>query len=136
VAQTRTRLIKCLEFRNSWSLFDVPQMASYVSPESPCGKEFLLGYDAKNRPVLYFFPNRSNTEVSERQMRHTVYMMERTIDMMPAGVSNLCLVIDLAGKKQAPTSMGQAKLFVEILGSHYPERLGTVSRDDPRGSYC
>lgn len=41
--------------------------------------------------------------------------------------SNLCLIIDLAGKSRAPTSMAQAKLFVDILGNHYPERLGSVS---------
>jgi hypothetical protein len=40
--------------------------------------------------------------------------------------SNLCLIIDLAGKSRAPTSVAQAKLFVEILGNHYPERLGTA----------
>jgi hypothetical protein len=36
--------------------------------------------------VLYFYPNRSDTEVGERQMRHTVYMLERTIDLMPPGI--------------------------------------------------
>lgn len=38
------------------------------------------------QPVLYFYPNRSDTEVTERQMKHTVWMMERTVDMMPPGV--------------------------------------------------
>ena len=45
--------------------------------------------------------------------------------------SNLCLIIDLAGKSRAPTSVAQAKLFVEILGNHYPERLGSVSPARP-----
>jgi hypothetical protein len=47
---------------------------------------------------------------------------------VPHPCSNLCLIIDLAGKSRAPTSVAQAKLFVEILGNHYPERLGSVSR--------
>jgi hypothetical protein len=47
---------------------------------------------------------------------------------VPRPCSNLCLIIDLAGKSRAPTSVAQAKLFVEILGNHYPERLGSVSR--------
>jgi hypothetical protein len=47
---------------------------------------------------------------------------------VPHPCSNLCLIIDLAGKSRAPTSVAQAKLFVEILGNHYPERLGSVSQ--------
>lgn len=124
--QALARVEKCLAFRRAWNLYDVPQAEEDSRAESFCGKEFLLGYGKGGLPVLYFYPNRSDTEVSERQMRHTVYMMERTIDMMPRGIGNLTLIIDLAGKRQAPTSVAQAKLFVEILGNHYPERLGTA----------
>ena len=72
LVQTRTRLKNCLLFRQSWNLYSPRSVADQVSPESPCGKEFLYGYSKRGEPVLYFYPNRSDTEVGERQMRHTV----------------------------------------------------------------
>ncbi|GHJ89945.1 hypothetical protein NliqN6_6347 [Naganishia liquefaciens] len=126
LASTRTRLDKCLTWRRSMRIDEIHETAEVVAPEAVCGKEFVIGYSSKGQPVLHFCPNRSDTKESERQLRHVVYMLERTADLMPGGVSNLVLIIDFAGKKSAPTSPGMAKQFISVLQDFYPERLGTA----------
>ncbi|KAJ9108711.1 hypothetical protein QFC21_000031 [Naganishia friedmannii] len=127
LSSTKTRLDKCLVWRRSLNLSSnasIASLAAEVAPEAVCGKEFVLGYSKKGQPVLHFLPNRSDTKESERQLRHVVYMLERTADLMPAGVNNLLLIIDFAGKKSAPTSPAMARNFISILQDFYPERLG------------
>lgn len=83
---TRTRLDKCLQWRRSMRIDEIHETADVVAPEAVCGKEFVVGYSTKGQPVLHFCPNRSDTRESERQLRHVVYMLERTADLMPGGV--------------------------------------------------
>lgn len=86
LAATRTRLDKCLLWRRQMRVDEIEETADVVAPEAVCGKEFVLGYSRRGQPVLHFLPNRSDTKESERQLRHVVYMLERTADMMPGGV--------------------------------------------------
>lgn len=83
-----------------------------------------LGYDIHGRPCLYLNPAKQNTERSERQIQHLVFMLERTIDIMPPGVENLAMLCNM---KQGPgkgPSAGQGRQVLGILQTHYPERLG------------
>ncbi|KAJ9127736.1 hypothetical protein QFC24_000019 [Naganishia onofrii] len=121
---TLSRLDKCLAWRRTLEVDRVRESAAHVAPEAVCGKEFVLGFSKRGQPVLHFLPNRSDTKESERQLKHVVYMLERTADLMPPGVINLLLIIDFAGKKSAPTSPGMARQFITILQDFYPERLG------------
>lgn len=118
------RIDKCLAWRRAFGCYDVRKMSEECEAESPSGKQFIIGYSTSGQPVLHMLPNRSNTEAGPRQMKHAVYMLERTCDMFPPGVSNLCLIIDFAGKRSAPTSPSQARQFISILQDCYPERLG------------
>lgn len=86
LASTRTRLDKCLQWRRSMRVDEIEETADIVAPEAVCGKEFVVGYSKRGQPVLHFLPNRSDTRESERQLRHVVYMLERTADLMPGGV--------------------------------------------------
>ena len=58
------------------------------------GKEVIYGYDLGNRPGLYMFPSRQNTEESVRQIQYATFMLERTIEIAPAGVENVALFIN------------------------------------------
>ncbi|KAJ9096223.1 hypothetical protein QFC20_006467 [Naganishia adeliensis] len=126
LSHTKARLDKCLTWRRSLGVDQISETAAEVAPEGVCGKEFVLGYSTKGQPVLHFLPNKSDTQESQRQLKHVVYMLERTADLMPPGVNNLVLIIDFAGKKSAPTSPGMAKQFISVLQDFYPERLGTA----------
>lgn len=54
-------------------------------------------------------------------------MLERSIDLMPADVETLALLINFkAGQKRTNTApgIGQGREVLNILQTYYPERLG------------
>ncbi|KAH0585157.1 hypothetical protein H2248_008414 [Termitomyces sp. 'cryptogamus'] len=89
------------------------------------GKQILFGYDLRGRPGLYLFPSRQNTDGPERQIQFTVWMLERTIDLMGPGVETLALLINYGDKAKNP-SLSVARTVLNILQDHYPERLGAA----------
>lgn len=97
----------------------------YISPENETGKQIHLGFDKDQRPCLYLSPAKQNTKMSDRQIHHLCYMLDRTIDMMPAGVETNCLVINFKGATNgAIPTVGQSRAVLNILQTHNPERLG------------
>lgn len=100
-----------------------------VSVENETGKEVILGYDMDARPCLYLKPGRQNTKTSQRQVQHMVYMLERVIDYMPSGQDSLALLIDFKASPVGTQSnkippVGTGRQVLNILQTHYPERLG------------
>ncbi|KAJ7707632.1 CRAL/TRIO domain-containing protein [Mycena rosella] len=116
------RLEETLKWRRSYGIYDA-LTADLVEPEAVTGKQILLGYDTNGRPGLYLLPSRQNTTESTRQVQFTVWMLERTIDLMPPGVESLDLLINYADKAKNP-SFSTARAVLSILQDHYPERLG------------
>ena len=52
-------------------------------------------------------------------------MLDRTIDMLPPGQENACLIILFKGAKSGKIpSVGQAREVLNILQGHNPQRLG------------
>lgn len=104
--------------------------ADLVSEEGETGKEVILGFDNDSRPCLYLKPGRQNTKASHRQVQHLVYMLERVIELMPAGQDQLALLIDFKPYKvntkntSKMPSVGTGREVLHILQTHYPERLG------------
>lgn len=99
--------------------------SEYISPENEKGKQVQLGFDKEGRPCLYLLPQNQNTKPSQRQVEHLVYMLERTLDLHPPGQEGLALLIDFRNTGAGGTPpMGIAKQVLDILQSHYPERLG------------
>ena len=123
VHQAGLRLQSTLTWRQEYGL--EKHTPEYISPENATGKQVLTGYDIAGRPCLYLNPGKQNTERSNKQVEHLVYMLERTIDLMPAGQENLSLIINFdkkLGGERPP--LWQGKQVLNILQSHYPERLG------------
>ncbi|TPX57032.1 hypothetical protein PhCBS80983_g04126 [Powellomyces hirtus] len=99
--------------------------ADEVEPEAVNGKEYVSGYDLMGRPLLYLIPRKEHTKTYDRQLRYVVYNLEHAIKAMPPGVEKLNILIDYEGLSvfTAPPA-SQAKKVLQILGDHYPERLG------------
>ncbi|KAG8630902.1 hypothetical protein KVT40_000042 [Elsinoe batatas] len=99
--------------------------ADYISPENETGKQVIMGWDNDARPCLYLNPGKQNTQMSDRQIHHLSYMLDRTLDMLPPGQETTCLLINFKGAASGkiPT-VGQAKAVLNILQNHNPERLG------------
>ncbi|KAL3460345.1 CRAL-TRIO domain-containing protein [Aspergillus heterothallicus] len=97
----------------------------HISIENETGKQVLLGYDIHGRPCLYLLPSKQNTEKSDRQIQHLVFMLERCIDLMPADQETVALIVNFSETKSGQNaSIGQARETVNFLQNHYPERLG------------
>ncbi|KAL8736555.1 MAG: hypothetical protein Q9181_002383 [Wetmoreana brouardii] len=121
--QAATRLQATLTWRHEYGLES--HTPEYISPENATGKQVLLGYDIAGRPCLYLNPGKQNTERSKKQVEHLVFMLERTLDLMPAGQEMLALLINFDKKMGGDRPpLWQGKQVLNILQSHYPERLG------------
>lgn len=99
--------------------------ADYISPENETGKQVIQGYDNEGRPCLYLSPGKQNTKMSDRQIHHLSFMLDRTLDMLPPGQETTCLLINFKGAASGTVpTVGQAKAVLNILQNHNPERLG------------
>lgn len=123
--EAEKRLLETLAWRREYGVEELT--ADHISPENETGKQITLGYDKEGRVCHYLNPGRQNTDPSARQVQHLVYMVERVIDMMPAGQERLALLINFKSNKSRSNTapgIGLAREVLHILQHHYPERLG------------
>ena len=96
-----------------------------VEPEALTGKQYVVGYDNAGRPCLYLNPSKQNTKPSPRQIQFLVWALERVVDLMPAGVETLALLVNFKSSSNSSNpSPGTGRQVLHILQNHYPERLG------------
>lgn len=118
-----TRLQQTLTWRREYGLHKFTP--EYISPENETGKQVILGYDNDGRPCLYLNPSKQNTQKSDRQLHHLVYMLEKVIDLMPEGQETSALLINFKETSNGSgPSVAQGRATLVILQGHYPERLG------------
>ena len=125
ITEAQKRLLGTLTWRREYGVEELT--GDHISPENETGKQIILGYDNAARPCLYLNPGRQNTEPSPRQVQHLVFMVESVIDFMVPGQENLALLINFkASKSRTNTApgIGQGREVLNILQTHYPERLG------------
>lgn len=125
-SEAAKRVLETLSWRRDYgvdSLLD----GKISSPENETGKQIILGYDIAARPCHYLNPGRQNTQPSPRQVQHLVFMVERVIDLMVPGQESLALLINFKSSKTRTNTapgIGQGREVLNILQTHYPERLG------------
>jgi hypothetical protein len=126
--EAERRVLGTLAWRREYGIApDQTLTPEHISPENETGKQLLLGYDMQGRPCQYLNPGRQNTDPSPRQVQHLVFMVERVIDLMPPGVETLSLLINFKqskGRSNTAPGIGLAREVLNILQTHYPERLG------------
>jgi hypothetical protein len=119
------RLLGTLTWRRDYGVGNIT--GDLMSPENETGKQILLGFDIAARPCLYLNPGRQNTEPGPRQVQHLVFMVERVVDLMVPGQETLSLLINFKSSKSRSNTapgIGQGREVLNILQTHYPERLG------------
>lgn len=122
VASAKKRLTETIAWRREFGVDDLDP--DVMAEEAKSGKETVLGFDNRSRPLHYMHPHRNDTKESPRQMQFAVWILERCIDLMPPGTEQLALLINFDHKSRNPTSIANAKLMLYILQNHYVERLG------------
>ncbi|KAL1956038.1 hypothetical protein VTO42DRAFT_7853 [Malbranchea cinnamomea] len=123
VKEAETRLQATLIWRREYGLDKLTP--EYISIENETGKQVIIGYDNDGRPCLYLNPARQNTEHSDRQIQHLVFMLERVIDLMVPDQESLALVVNFKDTRSGQNAtLAQGRQTLHILQNHYPERLG------------
>lgn len=121
--EAEARLLGTLVWRREYGVEKLT--ADYISNENETGKQVITGYDINARPCHYLVPSKQNTQRSDKQIQHLVFMLERVIDLMVPGQDTLALLINFAETKSGQgASVGQGRQTLYILQNHYPERLG------------
>ncbi|KAI9837224.1 MAG: hypothetical protein M1819_000298 [Sarea resinae] len=123
VHEAPKRILATLTWRREYGIKE--HTPEYISVENETGKQVILGYDNAARPCLYLNPGKQNTQKSERQIQHLVFMLERVIDLMVPGQETLSLLVNFKESTSGSNpSVGQGRQTLSILQNHYPERLG------------
>lgn len=123
VKEAVNRLHTTLTWRREYGVDKLT--ADYISVENETGKQVLIGFDNEGRPCLYLNPGRQNTEHSDRQIEHLVFMLERVIDLMGPDQESLALLVNFKETRAGQNAtIGQGRQTLHILQNHYPERLG------------
>ncbi len=125
LAEAEKRLLGTLVWRRDYGVAELT--GDYISPENETGKQMLLGFDNAARPCHYLNPGLQNTNASPRQVQHLVFMLERVIDLMVPRQETIALLIDFKSSKNRTNTapgIGQGREVLNILQTHYPERLG------------
>ncbi|RDW94824.1 hypothetical protein BP5796_00587 [Coleophoma crateriformis] len=123
--EAATRLLGTLTWRREYGVETFTP--EHISPEGETGKQVVLGFDIAGRPCQYLSPGRQNTDVSPRQVHHMVYMLERAVDLMLPTQETVALLINFTPSKNRSNTapgIGQGREVLNILQTHYPERLG------------
>ncbi|RMZ75919.1 hypothetical protein DV738_g5237, partial [Chaetothyriales sp. CBS 135597] len=123
VEHATTRLRNTLTWRREYDFKKLTP--DYIGIENETGKQVVIGWDKEGRTCQYLRPSKQNTERTDRQIEHLVFMLERTIELMPPGQETLTLLINFAETKAGQgATLAQGKQVMYILQNHYPERLG------------
>ncbi|CCG81079.1 Related to PDR16 protein [Taphrina deformans PYCC 5710] len=123
ISKTKSRIVTTLKWRRDYGVEKIT--AEHIEPEATTGKQVIFGFDNAQRPCLYLFPGRQNTEVSPRQVQYLVWCLERVVDLMPIGVENLALLVNYKGSTgDKNPGIGQGREVLGILQTHYVETLG------------
>ncbi|KAK4688085.1 hypothetical protein P7C73_g2016, partial [Tremellales sp. Uapishka_1] len=119
------RLEANMVWRRTLGLYDVEGLAEELAPEFETGKIIILGYTRLCHPILFTWPSKNNQPASFRQVKHMMFVVERTIDLTVAGVQGILFCADLSGKAQTGSGvMSVSRQILNGLQTQYPERLG------------
>ncbi|KAI9340681.1 CRAL-TRIO domain-containing protein [Zopfochytrium polystomum] len=98
-----------------------------VRSEALGGNTFVNGFDKQGRPIIYLI-KRQKTENPDLNVRLLLFCLEEAIRLMPEGVEKVCLIIDLKEYKRSnSTPISVSRFTLNVLLSHYPERLGVCA---------
>ncbi|XP_022133231.1 random slug protein 5-like [Momordica charantia] len=104
-----------------------------VAHEGETGKAYRANfYDRLGRTVLISRPGMQNTNSPEDNVRHVVYLLENTILNLRAGQEQISWLIDFTGFTfNTNISVKAARDIINIMQSHYPERLANAFLYNP-----
>ncbi|KAJ2962827.1 hypothetical protein NQZ79_g2138 [Umbelopsis isabellina] len=114
-----------LKWRRSYRPDEIDPEA--VKFEQSAGKMYFNGFDNHGRPLCYMKPRYENSKDGNRQIKNIVFNLELAASLLPENVHTMDIIVDFRDASSGNTpGVGMAKQFLDILGNHYPERLGVA----------
>ena len=109
------------------------ELEKIIKFEGETGKIYVRGYDKDGRAVVYMDNSRANSDNVIDNMRHLVWNLEKAFactarKSIEKGATRplekYCLAINFIGfQLSAAPSLSVSKFTLEILQTHYPERM-------------
>ncbi|KAL7409031.1 CRAL-TRIO domain-containing protein [Mrakia frigida] len=96
--------------------------AERIRTEGKSGKDYVNGWDEDGRPLHYQVPSRNTSTDSDLNVLYCVWVMERSIDLMPPGVEKQVLLVNFSGG-MSPPPLATVRGWISMLSHHYPERM-------------
>ncbi|XP_065851636.1 CRAL-TRIO domain-containing protein C23B6.04c-like [Euphorbia lathyris] len=131
VDKANKMLLETLKWRASYK----PEETRWheISHEGETGKVFRANFhDRYGRTVLVMRPGMQNTSCAEDNIRHLVYLIENSILNLGEGQEQMSWLIDFTGLSLSNNvSIRTARDIINILQSHYPERLAIAFLYNP-----
>ncbi|KAI9332045.1 CRAL-TRIO domain-containing protein [Obelidium mucronatum] len=97
------------------------------------GGQYLNGFDKQGRPIMVNVARLgSSVKNYEHSVKFSIYLMERAIQSMPKGVSQVCVLTEYSGATMFngyPITVTMK--YMDILSKHYPERLAVTCVVNP-----
>lgn len=126
---------KMLEETLKWRSAFKPEEIRWheVAGEGETGKVYRANFqDREGRTVLVLRPGKQNTSSHDNQLRHLVYLIENAILNLPEGQEQMVWLIDFSGwSLSMSVPIKTARESINILQSHYPERLSAAFLYNP-----
>ncbi|KAL7417596.1 CRAL-TRIO domain-containing protein [Mrakia frigida] len=122
-SQAITRIEATLAWRREVGVDDIT--AESVEPEAVCGKAVVLGFSTSAEPLFYITPSKRDTEPSDRQFKHIVWIWERCGDLMGPGVESVVVLLN-CDKRPSASLSSKVRIILQMMTHHYPYRVGAA----------
>lgn len=125
---------KMLEESLEWRATYKPEEIRWheVAFEGETGKVSKANFhDRLGRTVLIMRPGKQNSTNAEGNVKHLVYLIEKTILNLPEDQEQMSWLIDFTGWSLNLVPISTARQIIYILQNHYPERLGLIILHNP-----
>ncbi|KAJ3247610.1 hypothetical protein HDU78_003723 [Chytriomyces hyalinus] len=122
-----SRLAATMQWRRDFRPTEIDP--AVVGPHCKFGDQFLTGFDKHGRPIMYTRPKHGylHNKDPEGSIRYSLLLIEKAIKIMPKGVTKLTVITDFEGSTMFNGFASAIYLkFLNILATHYPERLGVA----------
>ncbi|ONK76128.1 uncharacterized protein A4U43_C03F24230 [Asparagus officinalis] len=131
VDKARKMLEETLKWRSTYKPEEIRWHE--VASEGETGKVYRANFqDREGRTVLVLRPGKQNTSSHDNQLRHLVYLIENAILNLSEGQEQMVWLIDFSGwSLSMSVPIKTARESINILQSHYPERLSAAFLYNP-----
>ncbi|KAL1408584.1 Phosphatidylinositol transfer protein (PITP) [Vanrija albida] len=123
IGATIQKIEKTIVWRRTMRMDDMYTQAKMFQEELKSGKYIVQGFTEDGRPVFYMFTARNDMPAEARRPLVILFMIERAMDLMADGVSDIVFIVDFNGKRSdsISSSVSLTRATLKLMNKYYPE---------------